>query len=382
MEITTLGNATLICADVIEGLRSLPDESVQCCVTSPPYWGLRNYDTDGQIGLEETLQEWIINLVKVFREVKRVLRSDGTLWINLGDSYAGSHGTGGNPGDKQFTNVGSRRKLPDWSKQTFKPKDLMMQPARLAIALQDDGWYLRSEICWSKPNPMPNSATDRPAQAKEQIYLLTKKPQYYFDMEAVKEKTTGNTHSSGTKLNTPAENAGIGHKDFQRATSNLVEKRNLRNVWTFPATQYKGEHYATFPERLPQICILAGTSERGCCIECGSPWKRIVESERTNEKKRSHDESWNSGTGLTPHSGYRGNLATQTIGWKPTCDCDTKETKPCTVLDCFSGAATTGLVALKLNRKYIGIELNPDYIKQSIDRIRQEADQTKLDFNQ
>jgi len=178
----------IICGDCLEVMRDWPDESVDCCVTSPPYWNLRDYGIAGQLGLEKTPEEYVAKMVEIFAEVRRVLKNEGTLWINLGDSYAGSRGTGGNPGDKQYTHPGSRsvRTRPDVP-VSLKPKDLCGIPWRVALALQADGWYLRQDIIWSKPNPMPESVRDRCTKAHEYIFLLTKKPRYYYDADAIRE---------------------------------------------------------------------------------------------------------------------------------------------------------------------------------------------------
>ncbi len=215
--------------DVLDVLRAAPDECIQTVVTSPPYWGLRDYGIDGQIGLEQTPDEYVAHLVAVFREVRRVLRSDGTVWLNLGDSYAAS-GSGGGPG-KQSTNVGSVNIPPRSAPPGLKVKDLVGVPWRVALALQADGWYLRSEIIWSKNNPMPDSVRDRPVRSHEHVFLLTKSPRYFYDADAVKEPTVS---GEGT--------------------------RSRRTVWTIAIQHFRGAHFATFPEKLVEPCILAGSA--------------------------------------------------------------------------------------------------------------------------
>jgi DNA modification methylase len=204
--------------DCLEVLRTWPDACVDCCVTSPPYWGLRDYSVEGQLGLEPTLEEYIAKMVAVFAEVRRVLKPTGTLFLNLGDSYTGGKG-GGAKGDEHGQMHKGARIVPNG----LKPKDLCMIPARVALALQADGWWLRSDIIWHKPNPMPESCTDRPTSAHEHIFLLTKTP----------------------------------------GTRNYGDTRNARNVWTIATKPYKGAHFATFPPEIPRRCILAG------CPECG-----------------------------------------------------------------------------------------------------------------
>ena len=239
----------------------LADKSVQMCVTSPPYWGLRDYGIEGQFGLEQTPEEYVMRMKMVFREVKRVLRDDGTLWLNLGDSYAGSLK---GKGSKSFTKIQASNKgsftEPKEIPQGLKPKDLVGISWRVAFALQADGWYLRNDIIWHKPNPMPESVKDRCTKSHEYIFLLTKNKKYYYDNEAVKEPATGNAHSKGKKLDPPKGNEGR-HKDWDKLTPDLVDFRNKRTVWTMTTRPYSGAHFATFPPELPEICIKAGSAE-------------------------------------------------------------------------------------------------------------------------
>jgi DNA modification methylase len=386
--------------DVLDMLRTLDSESVHCCVTSPPYWGLRDYGVEGQLGLEKTPQEYIAKMVEVFREVRRVLRSDGTAWLNIGDSYAGSWGNSGHRPELDNTPSYQRDKnceyLPrgGWDNRRDRPassyriegikaKDLCLIPFRLAIALQEDGWWVRSDIIWAKPNPMPESVTDRPTKSHEYMFLLTKSAKYYFDQEAVKEPQNGNAHSKGKKLHPPIEDAGIGHKDWHKYTPDhiLPSGRNIRTVWTIPTQPTPEAHFATFPEALIVPCIKAGTSEKGCCPECGSPWKRVIEKD-TPQQYKGKDIRWgNDGNGMKMKDKF--NTTTNTLGWQPTCKCQTTSEGaegyyspypiPCTVLDPFYGSGTTGIVCKKLNRKCIGIELNAEYIKIAERRIEKEC---------
>ena len=312
----------ILIGDVREKLKELPDQSVHCVVTSPPYWGLRDYGKDGQIGMEDTPEEFVANLVNVFREVWRVLRDDGTLWLNLGDSYAGS-GKGRNPdgtvhvsamiakqGSSAGTVMGNVKGglVPDG----LKPKDLVGIPWRVAFALQAEGWYLRQDIIWHKPNPMPESVTDRCTKSHEYIFLLSKSRQYYFDNEAIKEpvkqdwgtrdRTNGKYHNEGTGLQP--------HSGLTKS----YETRNKRDVWTVTTRPFKGAHFATFPPQLIEPCILAGCPPDG------------------------------------------------------------------TVLDPFFGAGTTGLVAQQYGRNWIGCELNPVYAEMASKRIKDAEPQPKL-FN-
>jgi DNA modification methylase len=309
---------TIINSDVMEGLKTLKDESVDCCITSPPYWGLRDYGTakweggnpncqhkhggqveqtvrgsgdltlggtglrpgtdnsycslcgarriDAQIGLEKTPEEYVNKLVEVFREVKRVLKKEGTLWLNLGDSYNGG-GRGGrdkNPKYKQSTNLGSTT-MPECNMDdSLKPKDLVGIPWRVAFALQSDGWYLRQDIIWSKPNPMPESVTDRCTKSHEYVFLLAKSQKYYYDNEAIKEKAllhkgeVLDNRESGTVLARGLN----GQADRQGNFETVGNGRNRRSVWTITTKPFKEAHFATFPEDLVEPMIKAGCPKR------------------------------------------------------------------------------------------------------------------------
>ena len=245
------------CRDV---LKTLADKSVNCCVTSPPYFGLRDYGVDGQIGLEQTPEEYIDKLVAVFRDVKRVLRDDGTMWLNLGDSYGGGNG-GKSASEKQSSNRGTANA---W-KGCGMPKQLLGIPWRVAFALQADGWYLRQDIIWHKPNPMPESVTDRCTKSHEYIFLLSKSPKYYFDNEAIKEDAQPDNcvrNRDDTKLNNCPGRSKMGG-----LKTNGYEKRNKRSVWTVATQPYSGAHFATFPCELIQPCIRAGCPAGGVVLD-------------------------------------------------------------------------------------------------------------------
>lgn len=245
--------------DVLEKMAEIPDESVHTCVTSPPYWGLRDYGQPGQIGLEKTPEEYVTRLVEVFREVRRVLRNDGTLWLNLGDSYAKTTSNNGGYSDKStlggFTNPKTKgRQLNDNGTRVklehgLKTKDLVGIPWRVAFALQADGWYLRSDIIWHKPNAMPESVRDRPTKAHEYIFLLSKSPRYYYDADAIRVP-----HIHQNKDNSGG--VGFNHKG-----------RNKRTVWNVSTRPFKGAHFAVFPPDLIRPCILAGAPEGGVVLD-------------------------------------------------------------------------------------------------------------------
>lgn len=262
-------NYRLFVGDCIETMRSLPDQSVNCCVTSPPYYGLRDYGVDGQIGLEQTPEEFIQKLVAVFREVHRVLRDDGTLWVNIGDSYAGGGGGNYSKSVKQtahgehITNVRNRGAWLDAA--GVKAKDLIGIPWMLAFALRDDGWYLRQDIIWNKPNAMPESVRDRCTKAHEYVFLLSKSPKYYYDHEAVKEPavTFGRQHSLRNR-----EESEIG-STWQSTPQDTYSSplRNRRSVWSVATRSYKDAHFATFPPELIEPCILAGCPSGGVVLD-------------------------------------------------------------------------------------------------------------------
>mgnify|MGYP000877136151 CR=1 FL=1 len=268
---------TLHVGDCLETLRTLPDNSVHCCVTSPPYWGLRDYGHAGQIGLEQTPDEYVGRLVEVFREVRRVLRDDGTVWLNLGDSYAGGKGQNGNSkarltaaarGYKQAAGTVLMATRPiDLPIDGLKPKDLVGIPWRVAFALQADGWWLRQDIIWHKPNPMPESVRDRCTKAHEYVFLLTKSARYFYDAAAVAEPSIypdDNRKARSTvdqKRMPTASIAGV------RPGSATYANRNRRSVWTVTTKPYKGAHFATMPPELAETCIRAGCPVGGAVLD-------------------------------------------------------------------------------------------------------------------
>lgn len=354
----------IINADVLDGLASLPDSSVQCVVTSPPYWGLRDYGVPGQLGLEKTPEEYVSKMVAVFREVRRVLRPDGTLWLNMGDSYAskqpriaygdqGSRGPGATKGDRSI--------IRDWSAWGLEEKQLVGLPWRLAFALQADGWWLRCDIIWSTPNPMPESVTDRPTKAHAYVFLLTKSARYYYDKEAVQEPW--------------ADHRRYDHETAPRATG-----RNLRSVWSIATQPFPDAHFATFPEKLVEPCVKAGTSEKGCCATCGVGWVRVVEKTRSFESGSGRSGNLPSGKNGPALQGggetldiRRGPVVTSTtLDWTPGC-AHAGEPVQCLVLDPFAGSGTVGVVCLNLHRKFIGIELSLPYCVMARRRITARA---------
>ena len=288
--------------DCLEVLRTLPDASVHCCVTSPPYWGLRDYGHADQIGLESTPEQYVARMVEVFREVRRVLRDDGTLWLNIGDSYSNGGRTWRAPDAKHQGRAMDVR--PD---DGLKPKDLVGIPWRVAFALQSDGWYLRQDIIWHKPNPMPESVTDRCTKAHEYVFLLSKSARYCYDADAIKEadqgKPAGNVDGFKSRQGLASFHAvsgGPGSDGWEPGTG-----RNRRDVWTVASKPFHGAHFAVMPPALVEPCILAGCPKDGV------------------------------------------------------------------VLDPFTGSGTVGAVALLAGRQFVGIELNPEYHAIAERRIRQ-----------
>ena len=384
---------TIYCGDVLEVLRELPDESVDCCVTSPPYWGLRDYGVDGQLGLEATPELYVERMVEVFREVRRVLAKHGTCWVNMGDSYATNPGNGRGGGEAVEGGI------PHYSASNklgrgLKPKDLCGIPWRVAFALQADGWWLRSEIIWAKPNPMPESVTDRPTKAHEQVFLLTKAPRYYFDQEAVREAYEGDPEYRYGRVGAYQERAisGIGdgttptrivgpdgrHKTTVQGADGSIQHRdgerwpnggrNIRTVWEIATQPFPLAHFATYPEELVRRCILAGCPEPVCRV-CGKPRERIVDVEYENPGGR----TTNGPRSLAQRhetAGFETRLEkrTSTSGWT-SCEC--ADYRPGVVLDPFLGSGTTALVARKHGRHAIGIELSPDYCAMAAKRLAQ-----------
>ena len=359
-----------ICGDALEVLRTLPSESVHCVVTSPPYWCLRDYHVEGQIGLEQSPEDYVSRLVAVFGEVRRVLRPDGTLWLNLGDCYNGSGGAGGdyNKGGLEE----GQPKYPGRKIARLKPKDLVGIPWRVAFALQADGWYLRSDIIWHKPNPMPESVTDRPTKAYEHVFLLSKSPRYFYDAAAIAEPAAyaDSRRESKRRGEFSGKTEVVEGREAFRA---IRATRNKRDVWTVATQPFPGAHFAVFPEALVEPCILAGTSEAGCCPKCGAPWVRVVEKETVNRagwgaSNPHHATPFGTHGPSLRGEGRCGDVRVTTLGWQPTCTCNAGPPIPCTVLDPFGGSGTVSMVAKRFGRHSIYIDLNREYVDMAVRR--------------
>ncbi len=394
MALNSLPLGRIVEGDALEVLRGFPSCSVQTVCTSPPYWGLRNYGQAGQYGLESTPDEHVAVMVAVFREVRRVLRDDGTCWVNYGDCFASGGGSGkqgqtGQRADRRFTAEASG--VLTRPGKGLEAKDLVGMPWRVAFALQADGWWLRRDIIWHKPNPMPESVTDRPATAHEYVFLLTKRARYFYDADAVREPNTeagirramcpsGAGFANEGSFHDHADDGSRGQR-IQHPGVNPAG-RSLRSVWTIPTQPYPGAHFATFPERVVVPCLKAGTSEKGACAACGAPWRRVVEkaqpppAEMRNRGNGSKMDfhSRSTGGGQKIQDWYDAHPAT-TTGWTATCGCGPhppapspggeggngappeKGLVPCVVMDPFAGSGTVGIVAAKLGLGFVGIDL-------------------------
>jgi site-specific DNA-methyltransferase (cytosine-N4-specific) len=368
---------TILQGDCLAVLKTLPANLVQCCVTSPPYYHLRDYGVAGQIGLEDTPNEYIEKLVQVFREVRRVLRDDGVLWLNLGDSYANDQKWGGHSSGKH------RKELHEMTRpQRFTGlpgKNLMMIPARVAIALQDDGWILRQDIIWHKPSCLPESVLDRPTTAHEHIFLLAKNYHYFYDADAIREPLKPKTLTTYGIEHRAQGNDGLGLVKSDNWGRTVAEHQpkltpageiagaNKRSVWTVASQPYSGAHFATMPPKLVEPCILAGTSPRACS-HCGAVWRRVITSTgHMNQREPAHVP----GTHRTKTDSSRWAPTRRgTDEWEASCSCpgNTGSGK-CVVLDPFAGSGTVALVALQHHRSYLGIELNPAYIAMATKRL-------------
>jgi len=372
----------------------------------------------GCLGLEPNPELYIKHMVQIFRELRRVLRNDGTLWLNMGDSYSGGarNDEGFNQryhgkhylSDKQGEMSRSRPKRTPAA--NMKPKDLCGIPWMLAFALRADGWWLRSAMPWVKRSAMPESVNDRPASALEYMFLLTKSSKYYFDMDAVRVEHAQPLRGKGEKDRVNWNTGGIVGRGRTGEYSNGKREynpagRNFRNTDLFFESlkepygmifcgdepvgidcnpqAMKEAHFATFPEKLIEPCILAGTSEKGCCVECGAPWGGVVEKTKEYHRKpgyKANSPMARNKDNMTNFYPDMYNTISKTIGWKPSCECNA-ETTPCTVMDIFFGSGTTAIVAYKYGRKFIGIELSETYLKNiAVPRIEKATKQLKL-FN-
>lgn len=372
---------TIIQGDALSELKKLPSESAHCIITSPPYWGLRDYGVKGQLGLEPSPAEFIRNLVKVFRECKRVLRKDGTLWINIGDTRVqdGGSGTGGNLG--RINRAYQQRNYRAKRTEGYQRKEIIGIPWLLAFALQKDGWILRSDIIWSKPNCMPESAADRPTKSHEYVFMLTKSQKYYYDGEAIKEPMTD---ESKKRYQYDFSLQRAWRQDSHPQPGGKVPRfgmspagRNKRSVWNVPVASYEGEHYASYPPALIEPIIKACVPKE-VCTKCHKPRVRITEKQFVPQEDVSIEK--NARKDMDASNGREGSARgyniTRTTGWT-TCSCKAPFA-PGIVLDPFMGVATTMLVALQQGVDSVGIELNPASIKQGLERCKPFLLQSRL----
>lgn len=437
---------TVHAGNCLESLRKMADNSVHCCVTSPPYWQLRNYSlapTDWPeitfvpmlglppitvpaekcvLGMERDPLAFVAHTVLVFEEVRRVLRPDGTLWLNFGDNHSNAGGAAPQSGLCALSDRTSPRKNPrvrhKYTETTagpqkriptgFKKKDLIGMPWRIAFALQAQGWYLRMDNIWNKPNPLPESVTDRTTKCHEYLFLFSKRPSYFYDAEAIKEKSSPNSHARSAKASEfPSEalrqgearrrsgvnpKAGMvlnqnlvnGHRprqnpSFSAAITAMLPTRNKRSVWTITTKAFKGAHFATFPLDLVRPCVRAGTSAHGVCAQCGAPFVRILERGKANlahqrqcggdakgeyagKSQKDYNAAKAQDASATKARILAGMVEKKTIGWEATCKCEAPSVIPATVLDPFAGSFTTAFVSMQEGRNAIALEMNPEYI--------------------
>ena len=377
----------------------LADESVHCCMFSPPYWGLRVYDgcpeTDwadgwrGCLGLEPGVDLFIEHMMAVMSEVWRVLRADGTCWVNLGDSYGGGKMTEDTAGEGgHWSDLNGKK---DRLCQQVKRKDLCLVPFRFALAAQAAGWWVRSDLIWSKPNPMPESCTDRPSRAHEYVFLLSKRARYFYDGEAIRENYAP---ASIERANYQVNKIGGSMETGQMQVASRGERtecpkpnasgRNARDVWSIPTQSYSGAHFATWPERLVERMILAGTSAKGVCEHCGAPWVRVIDKRFEAQEDVSPERGVRATESLDGSSGWAGSPRGATIskatGWRAGCDCaDNCGSGRAVVLDPFCGSGTTVAVANRMGRCGVGLDISGKYLdEQARKRVAKDSAQRVL----
>ncbi|WP_397571848.1 DNA-methyltransferase [Schlesneria sp. T3-172] len=414
----------------MEGLGQIPDSSVHCVVTSPPYWGLRDYGYEGQIGSEKTPHEFVCRLVDVFCGVKRVLRDDGVLFLNLGDSYATGGGSvgrspGGGDQGQRFLRAGMINTQPNRMNFGMRSGNAIGIPWRVAFALQEDGWILRSEIIWAKTSPMPESVSGwrfrdgalkqgswRPTKSHEQIFMFTKSSTYFCDGDGSKEPAVRGAAGSRFDSGKTGKRSGGDRTQSGPRASDDSATRNMRSVWRISSESYKEAHFATYPTELVRRCLIAGTSRGGCCSLCGKQFAPVVTTERVPTRPGHNSKvnrvSDDEGSPYERHSGSicgnrdpnRHSTVTKVHEYLPTCgcafcDCEASDTsrpgwvtlsdksvhqtccsslsrKPArpVVLDPFGGSMTTGQVAINMGCEFIGIEANSEYAELGVKRLQ------------
>jgi DNA modification methylase len=384
----------LLVGDVSSELRRLPPQSLHCVVTSPPYFRLRDYQVQGQIGLENSGEEYLKKLVDVMKQVRRVLRRDGTVWLNMGDSYVGG-GRGTDTGSTLEGSLANQAETRKVSPRTgifgLKAKQLIGMPWRLALALQADGWWLRQDNIWHKKNVMPESCRDRSTRTHEYVFQLTRSDRYYYDAIAVEEPQSEHERSrrlreqkEGLKTEytlrrddahgqLPPSRSGAARTVQARQRLAMKGTRNRRSVWSLGTQAFPEAHFATFPEKLVEPCVLASTSEKGCCGMCGAPLVRILKRKFYGDHNKARQAEAVVGHNTSGAMGndvwYDHYVPAETVGWKKSCSCTLGDVVPCVVLDPFMGSGTTAVVSERLGRGWLGVELNPDYAAMATRRI-------------
>jgi len=375
----TIETATIHTGDVREVLPELPESSVHMCMTSPPYFGLRDYGDDDQIGLEESLDAYVSELVQVGDDLRRVLRDDGSWWLNLGDSYAGSGRGAWDKDDNKESWSFNGGEAPERD-TNLKRKNKMLVPHRVAIALQSNGWVVRNDVTWVKPNPMPSSVKDRLNTTTEQIFLLTPQPDYWFDLDAIREAHAGSSmqrisQNNGNPVNNPEDvNHPDGMHNFNPDELCHPAGKNPGDVFEVTTKPFPEAHFAVYPPALCEKPIKASCPPK-VCVNCGAPYEREVDREPGEYDYSDRDELMSDDAGRKAASGTQTKTPTAEFkGWSQTCDCDTDDTEPGIVLDPFAGAGTTLLKAKELGRQFVGVELNPEYADMARARVGLDVD--------
>jgi site-specific DNA-methyltransferase (adenine-specific) len=383
---------TIYVCDVRNGLRAIAPGSVHCAITSPPYWRLRDYGVAGQIGMEATPDEYVANLVEIFEAMKPVLRPDAVFWLNIGDTYIGKGGGGAGGSYGAERRAYRNRTVRSGQPTNLKIGELALVPERLALKLQDAGWFMRSQIRWHKPNAMPESAPDRCARDDEAVWMLSVSRRHYFDRLGEMFPASKNTHSRGHGLNPKAlawdERLIRQNARFRQNVNGLTAERRCRTMWSINTAGYAGAHFAVFPPALPARCLRLTTSPVGVCATCGQPLERMFRRDRfptrPGNKTKIGQVSLHTASPYHRHNGsivgnrdpLRHVTTYETTGWAAACGCSGAIVRPAPpiVLDPFGGAMSTGVACLRRGSRFVAIELNSEYAQIGHERLLSEWD--------